>query len=475
MTARVAALPRPIGLLGYGEEGRATLQFLLQQGIREVSIFDREYREDPELGSAARASLKVHSGAGYSRGLEDCGTVFRSPGVRPDLPHLEKARRQGTSVTSATRFFLAVCPARTIGVTGTVGKGTTVALIGEALHAGGISYRLGGNLGLNPLAFLDGLVAGHVVVLELSSFQLMDLTEDQPHVAVILRTSVEHLDWHRDRSEYLWAKGAMVAADPARQRLVCCADSGGSKEIAGRRLGSALTYSLKGFVPDGLGIVDGQMIRFRGGISEPICGLETPALPGRFNLENLAAALLAVEQVGLPMQGAVPAMASFRGLPHRLEALGTVNGVECVNDSYATRPDATLAALETYARRPLALILGGSEKHADFSALMDSVCRHPTLRHVSFMGATAERMSRELQAAAHRLALPVVPHQRFPAFDEAFAAGMAACGGDGVLLLSPACASFGLFPNYKVRGERFRTLVEGAREGWAARAALHAP
>ena len=108
-------------------------------------------------------------------------------------------------------------------------------------------------------------------------------------------------------------------------------------------------------------------------------------------------------------------------------------------------------------------------------ALSFSVCRHPTLRHVSFMGVTAERMSRELQAAAHRLAVPVAQHRRCPTLDEAFGAGLAACGGEGVLLLSPACASFGLFPNYKVRGEGFRKLVEGARKGRAAPAAVHPP
>ncbi|MEE8554918.1 MAG: cyanophycin synthetase, partial [bacterium] len=192
----------------------------------------------------------------------------------------------------------------------------------------------------------------------------------------------------------------------------------------------------------------------------PLEALERIALRGRFNRENAAAALLAAESLGVPAKMALPAIAAFPGLPHRLEAVGRVGRVLCVNDSYATRPESTVGALSAFEDGPLALILGGSEKHADFAALSEALCRHPNLRGVLLIGDTAPRLAEELDAAAQRLGLAGPPAKRSGGLEEAFRRGLGALPEGGVLLLSPACASFGLFPNYKVRGERFRALVE---------------
>lgn len=468
----LAELPRPVGLLGFGEEGRATLAFLKGHGVTDAAVFDRATSLGDESEAALLEGVPLHSGERYDQQLSDCGTVFRSPGVRPDLPGLERARRGGVRITSATRLFLEACPARTVGVTGTVGKGTTVTLIGEALGAADIPHRLGGNLGTNPLAFLDELTPAHVAVLELSSFQLMDLEGHWPDVAVVLRTTSEHLDWHRDVREYRRAKARILAPPEAGQRAVYCADSPGSREIMASAAGEApdysLAYSLTGAVARGVGTVDGRLVRCGPGDPAPLEALERIALRGRFNRENAAAALLAAESLGVPAKMALPAIAAFPGLPHRLEAVGRVGRVLCVNDSYATRPDSTIGALSAFEDGPLALILGGSEKHADFAALSEALCRHPTLRGVLLIGDTAPRLAEELDAAAQRLGLAGPPAERSGGLEEAFRRGLGALPEGGVLLLSPACASFGLFPNYKVRGERFRALVEDFAAGGAA-------
>jgi UDP-N-acetylmuramoylalanine--D-glutamate ligase len=248
----------------------------------------------------------------------------------------------------------------------------------------------------------------------------------------------------------------------------------------------ALAVSRAGPVADGIGVRAGQVFRFGGGHDRRLEPLEHLALPGGFNLENAAAAFLAAEALGAAPAPALAALAAFRGLPHRLERVGTVwsgtgpdrPAIACYNDSYATRPDATLAALGAF-DAPLALILGGSEKHADFRALAEGLCRHPSLRAIELIGATAERLLREIEAAARRLGVAAPPCARHSGLPEAFAAGLAAlqmpdaapapsgraAGGERVLLLSPACASFGLFPNYKVRGERFTALVRAAEAG----------
>jgi UDP-N-acetylmuramoylalanine--D-glutamate ligase len=463
LARRVAALAQPIGLAGCGVEGRETLRFLRAQGVGDPWVFDRELAAAPPAELTA-AGVRILGDADWLAELPRCGTVFRSPGIRPDHPALAAAGAAGAVITSATSFFLAACPAAVAGVTGTLGKGTAATLIHEALKGAGRPSRLGGNIGLNPLAFLGDVRSGEAVVLELSSFQLMDLAPVWPRVAVVLRTSVDHLDWHRDVAEYRTAKAGLLAPAGSGQTVIYCADSEGSREVVGRRLASdpagTLAVSRAGPVRDGIGMRDGRVCRYRAGSAEPLPRLERLALPGGFNLENAAAALLAAEALGAAFDPAAAAIAAFPGLPHRLERVGAVRGVDCYNDSYATRPDATLGALSAF-DRPLALILGGSEKHADFAALAEAVCRHGSLRRVALIGATAERLEREIRAAAARLGVAPPPLFREPHLAEACARGMEGLEPGGVLLLSPACASFGLFPNYKVRGEKFKEWVSG--------------
>ncbi|MCZ6645512.1 MAG: UDP-N-acetylmuramoyl-L-alanine--D-glutamate ligase [SAR324 cluster bacterium] len=460
----IGALPRPIALVGFGVEGRETLQFLLNQGVRDIKVFDQA------LDGSARAGLaEEYPGAGFvgennwEGALAACGTVFRSPGVRPDHPGLQAAREAGAAITSATALFLSLCPGRVVGVTGTVGKGTTATLIAEALRASGIPCRLAGNIGLNPLAFLGEMKDREVAVLELSSFQLMDLSGRRPDVAVVLRTSSEHLDWHSDAAEYRGAKGGILAPPHHAQTVICCADSEGSLEIATSHGGQPLEVSLAGPVREGVGVAGGNPMRYRGGRGEPLPELEHLSLPGRFNLENAAAAWLAAEALGAQPGRGRKAIAAFPGLPHRLELVGRTGDVDFYNDSYATRPEATLAALSVFSG-PLTVILGGSEKHADFGPLCEALCRHGSLRRVLLIGSTAQRLAEEMDAAAARLAISGPPVLRADTLEEAFREGLGALAGGGVLLFSPGCASFDMFPNYKVRGERFRALVEAARE-----------
>ena len=488
----IRRLRTPIGLAGCGVEGLATLAYLRGHGIGEVWLFDRTLaaqRQQAKQGQqgealpAKIAGLPLFGDAQWVAELPRCGTVFRSPGVRPDHPGLAAARAAGATITSATDWFLRHCPAPVVGVTGTVGKGTAATLTHQALTASGIPSRLAGNIGLNPLAFLDEVLAGQPVVLELSSFQLMDLGPVKPAVAVVLRTSEDHLDWHSDVAEYLRAKSRLIAPqgmlpDGRRQTVITCADAPGSVRVVEQALGAGaadggapglLAVSRAGPVREGIGVRDGQVLRFRtdgagSTRAERLAPLERLTLPGPFNLENATAAFLAAEALGAERERALAALAAFPGLPHRLERVGVARGIACFNDSYATRPDATVAALGAF-DGPLALILGGSEKYADFRELAEALCRHRDLRRVLLIGATAERLEREIAGAAGRQGTRAPICVRYPGLREAFEAGLAAlegAGEGGVLLLSPACASFGLFPNYKVRGERFKALVQEA-------------
>ena len=511
----IASLKPPLSLVGFGVEGRATLAFLRGQGLSGISVYDRGFSPDDvaalegELPGCSfhgegdwGESLSRGGGGPVVRGggpvVRGGGTVVRSPGVRPDHPALSAAREAGAVITSATELFLAACPGPVAGVTGTLGKGTTVSLIEAALTRSGIPCRSGGNIGLNPLAFLEELTPRDVTVLELSSFQLMGLSGPKPGIAVVLRTTSEHLDWHRDVSEYRAAKRGLLAPrseslhprseslppqgaslppqgeslppqgeslppQGGGQQVIFCADSEGAREIVTGHENGALSFSRVFPLRDGIGVVGGRAYRYRNGASEALPRLTELSLAGGFNQENAAAALLAAEHLGADPERALAAIAEFTGLPHRLERVGVVGGaggVVCYNDSFATRPEATQGALSAFAG-PLALIVGGSEKNADFASLAESICRHEGLRRVVLIGATAPRIATEIKNAAgmDREAPPMV---MAGSLAEAFAQGLAGLPGKGVLLFSPACASFDMFSNYKERGEQFKALVANA-------------
>ena len=438
-------------MLGVGVEGKATIDYLLAHGVTDISARDRQVVEGLPVG------VRTEFGEGHDQGLDRFGTVFRSPGIRPDHPELLRAAAAGARITSALSFFVERCPARAvIGVTGTVGKGTAASLTAAALEAAGNTSHLGGNIGRSPLEFLDRVRPADIVVLEISSFQAMDISKP-PDVGVILKTTSEHLDWHRDVGEYRRAKAALVADQGEDDVVVFNADAPGSVEIAGASSARRFAYSLAGEVEQGLFLRDGGLVLRRDGAEARLpIDIRRVRLPGRFNLENVAAALLASIAVGADADPICAAAQSFESLPHRLELVADHGGVRYVNDSYATRPEAALAALSAMNDAPLALILGGSEKHADFGELVAALFAHPKLVHVALIGATAQR----IREAIADFGSPSFGLAVCDDLETAFASADSALASGGVVLMSPACASFGLFPNYKVRGELFRSLTE---------------
>lgn len=442
-------------MLGIGVEGRATIDYLLRHGVRDVVALDRQVVE------GLPGSVRTVFGDGHDRGLDRYATVFRSPGIRPDHPELIRAASAGARVTSALSFFLERCPARAvIGVTGTVGKGTAASLTAAMLESAGFTTHLGGNIGLSPLEFLDDVRRDHAVVLEISSFQAMDISTS-PRVGVILKTTSEHLDWHRDVAEYRRAKANLLARQNNDDVTVFNADSEGAIEVAAAGSARKIGFSLSRTLEEGLFLRgDGFTLRTEGREVGLPLDIRRVRLPGRFNLENVAAALLASISVGAGVESICAAAESFVALPHRLELVAEHGGVRFFNDSYATRPDAALAALSSMDDAPLALILGGSEKHADFGLLVEGLVSKRNLVYVGLIGATAQRLEAAIAGAG-----PVsFRHEVHDDLGSAFESSVGAVRGNGIVLLSPACASFGLFHNYKVRGERFRSLVQSLIE-----------
>lgn len=432
-----------IGILGFGVEGESTFRYLVREGAKSIVILDKKNVNLSEISSGV--SVKISSGEGYLDALKDCSIVVRSAGVYPMLPELLKFQMNGGNLTSQAEIFFENFKGVTVGVTGTLGKGSCVSMIRHILESVKIPCKLGGNFGVPMLDLLGENAGEFVAILELSSFQLMTLGIS-PRVGVVLKVSTEHLDWHKSVEEYRDAKANLVRWQKRSDSCIFMNEAEPSKRIA--ECSQAQKFSF--------GYSEGSTAKISGGtlaIGTETLSIADCKIRGIYQLENMAAAALATRSLGVNVKDAFNVLKSYETLPLRMEFRGEIAGIEFYNDSYATRPDATIAAVKSM-KRPFSLILGGSEKHADFTEMFREMKALDKLTKLEFIGATAERM----KACAESVGISV-PMQIFPTLDAAFESAIK-IGRGGSVLLSPACASFGLFKNYKERGAVFNKLVE---------------
>jgi len=452
--------PHSAHVVGGGVEGLSTVAFLKAAGVETVVLRDRN--------AALRApeGVELVTGDGYLDGIPPQATVMRSAGIRPDLPAFRKHRATGGRVLSQLRLFLALyrqerTEGRVVGVTATMGKGTICTILSGMLNEASVPHALLGNIGKAMLdLFLEEEIP-ETVVLELSSFQLSDLgpgdglseAESVVDVALFGHVTLEHLDWHVDQIEY-WNAKANLAAHQTEDHWAVHLDAepgsvfcGMASDSMRRTLGEAGEISLR---DNALRDHDGSRL----------LDLADLKVPGVFQLENCGLAWLAARCLEIPEEAILRGAKAFAGLRHRLMWAGEAKGIRYYNDSYATRPEATLAAAQALSDAPLALILGGSDKGVDFAELAQGLRACQGLVHVSLIGATAGRLREALEAQG----APPFALADFPGLEPGLDACEAALPSGGSVLLSPACASFGLFANYKERGEAFLRLA-AARTG----------
>lgn len=433
----------PVGILGFGVEGQSSLQYLLSMGIKDIVIMDKNPIDSNLLGGAA--SALIFTGDNYLDGLKECVTVIRSAGVYPMMPELLTFQMNGGLLTSQVEiYFQETKVKKIIGVTGTLGKGSCVSMIAHVLKAVGMPSEIGGNFGVPALDLLKTDSPDRVAILELSSFQLMTLAHS-PEIAVVLNVTSEHLDWHRSVEEYRDAKANIVRYQKASDCCIYFNDSVHATEVAKQSKALALSF--------GHGNFDASIIGETLHVSDATLALSECGIRGAYQLENMAAAALACKALGVFGDESLQALKTYEPLRFRMEFKGEVKGIEFFNDSYATRPDATIAAAKSM-KRPFSLVLGGSEKDADFKELAASLATLPLLKKVGLIGDTALRLKQELHEANVSVLVTI-----FPSLKDAFTEAVK-IGAGGALLFSPACASFGLFKNYKARGEAFDALVD---------------
>ena len=442
---------RAVALWGWGREGRAAWRWLRGAlPTLPLTLFCSQ-AEAGEAAALGDALLHTCTRAD-AQALSAFEVVVKSPGISPYGPEALAAAAQGTRFIGGTALWMSAHrQARTVCVTGTKGKSTTTALLAHLLRAGGHCTALAGNIGLPLLELPESAADGRVPqfhAIELSSYQTGDVATSgvRPEVAVVLNLFPEHLDWHGSEQRYIDDKLALVTAARPRTAVLNAADP----RLAGLDLADS---RIVWFNRD-----DGWHLRgdalYRGDAF--VFDTAPVPLPGRHNRGNLCAVLAAIEALGLDPAPLAPAALDFRPLPHRLQWLGERDGLAWVNDSISTTPHASLAALDCYRGRRVAILLGGHDRGLDWSDFVARLEGHAPVAAVT-MGGNGPRIHALLEplAAQGRLALEAASDLA----DAVVRARRLLGAGGGVVLLSPGAPSFGAYRDYTERGRHFATLA----------------
>ena len=446
-----------IAVLGIGVSNTPLIRLLREHGVA-VTACDK--KERTALGKTAEeleamgADLKL--GSDYLKDI-DADVIFRTPGMRPDLPELLAAKERGSRITSEMQVFFEVCPCPIIAVTGSDGKSTTTTVITEFLRAAGRTVHLGGNIGHPLLAEAGEMHADDVAVLELSSFQLLDMTHS-PHIAVLTNLAPNHLDVHRSMEEYIAAKENIFRYQSADDIAVFNQDNAITLGLSEKANGRVRLFSRQQEVADGAFVRDGAIWLRRGEEEREIVKTDEIRIPGQHNVENYLAAIAAVD--GLVSDEVIRTVArEFAGVEHRIELVRTRRGVRWYNDSIATSPTRTIAGLRSFSQK-LILIAGGYDKHIPFDALGPELVAHVKL--LILCGATANQIRACVTGCADYHGEPEMIE--CATLDEAVKLAAERAQEGDVVTLSPACAAFDQFPNFMVRGRYFKDLVNALEE-----------
>jgi UDP-N-acetylmuramoylalanine--D-glutamate ligase len=405
---------------GLARSGQAAALALARRGVSVIGV---DQSEDVDAGRLREAGVEVLLGAADPAPLDAVDLLVKSPGIPSDAALVAAARDRGVRVWSEVELGGRLIPNAVVGVTGTNGKTTTSELLGAMFRAAGRSVEVAGNVG-RPLTALDGrLMEDAWIVCELSSFQLEDIDEFRPRVAVLLNIAPDHLDRH----------GTFEAYREAKLRVF---ENQTLEDVA--------------VVPRDFAPVPGRArrVEFRADDELPA----DPLIPGAHNRENAAAATAAARAAGIGDEAIAEALRTFRGVPHRLELVRELAGVRFLNDSKATNPDAAERALASYAPGTIRVILGGSRKGSSYAALARRARETGVLR-AYLIGEAAPEVANALHEAG-------VDFTDCGDLETAVARASADAGPGQIVLLSPACASFDQFRDFEDRGERFRALVE---------------
>lgn len=433
---RMKLLTKKIGILGNGVEGRSLANFLESRRVRDLKVYDEKIPGLPDFSH-----------------IDDRDVVFRSPGIPPHHPALLNFSGK---VMGGTELFFQLCPTKkTIGVTGSKGKGTTSTLITRMFEEANDTVYLVGNIGNPFFDILPELRTRDVVVAELSSFQLWDCRQS-PQIAVVLRVAPDHLEVHKDFEEYVESKKNIFLHQKSGGRVVYCADCPiASGMVTSVPAESLVPFSTKKELPLGVFIRDEKIIWKTPELEEEIAPLTDVHVPGEHNLENVFAAIAAAKLLNVRLIPIQTAIQKFTGLPFRQQLVAVSRtGIKFWNDSYATNPMATVAALATFTE-PVVLITGGLDKKFDYTELSRAIAENQFVKAVLTMGEAGPKISQMIAKYGKT---------HFKLIEAVDLSGVFRCLGEIIapgdnVIFSPATASFDQFKDAKDRGEKWNTAV----------------
>lgn len=446
---------RKVAVLGVGVSNGPLLDYLYQVGA-DVSIFDNKKVE--ELSSEVRNKITSYAMKGFFgetslENLKDFDLILRSPSILPTRKELSQAEKRGAIVTSEIELFMKMCPCYMIGVTGSDGKTTTSTLISKILEKAGYTCHLGGNIGTPLFTKLPNINKEDIVILELSSFQLMQM-EVSPQTAVITNISPNHLNIHHSYEEYIEAKKQIFLHQSEDNIVVLNYDNDITRKLKDQIIGKVRYFSSKTKLEDGWIVDDGKIKECHDRLREHILHTKQIPLRGIHNYENICAALAATKDFVEPTI-ATKAILEFQAVEHRLEYLGKIQDVKWYNDSVSSTPTRTIAGLNSF-EEEIVLIAGGYDKNIDYTPLVKPILEK--VKALILLGQTAEKIingvTQELEKRQQSLPIFVCDN-----LEQTVQIAYKIAKPGQVVLFSPASASFDMFENFAQRGQIFKQLV----------------
>lgn len=438
-----------ITVIGIGISNLPLIKYLVSLGAN-VTACDRRSAEDlgENYTELEKLGVKFNLGDGYLNNLSG-DMIFKTPGMRYDVPELLKAKENGSIVTSEMEVFFEVCPSHIIAVTGSDGKTTTTTLIHKMMTDAGYKTWLGGNIGNPLLTDTEKMKENDWVILELSSFQLHTMRKS-PEIAVITNISPNHLDMHKDYKEYIDAKKNIMLYQNEGDTLIVNADNQVTADIGKSANGAVKYFSRNGMADVYL---DGNIIKR--GIVE-ILNIKDIKIPGMHNVENYMAAIAAVS--GLVSKDVIVNVAkTFGGVEHRIELVRTLDGVKYYNSSIDSSPNRTINTLRVFPNKVI-MIAGGKDKGIPYDEIGPALAEH--VKVLILIGATSDKIQEALDAEINKTGngkdIEVI---RATSYEDAVNAARSKAHDGDVVLLSPASTSFDMFRNFEERGNLFKKIV----------------
>jgi UDP-N-acetylmuramoylalanine--D-glutamate ligase len=441
---------KKVAVVGIGVSNIPLIRFLVKLGAN-VTAFDKKTRK--ELGEVASEfdaiSVSLELGEGYLDKLTGFEVVFKTPSMRIDSEALIRVKNEGAYITSEMEEFVRYCKGKVFGITGSDGKTTTTTIVSKLLNEAGYKTWVGGNIGTPLFSDIEEIDEKDMVVLELSSFQLM--TMNSPiDVAIVTNLAPNHLDMHKDMQEYINSKKNIFLYQNSNEVLILNRENEITHSFVNEAKGKVLEFSSKREIKDGAYFKDNTLY-LQG---KEICKKDDIVIKGIHNIENYLAAFLATkDDVSIEVMKKVAE--TFSGVEHRCELVRELDGVKYYNDSIASSPTRTLAGLLAFDRKVI-LIAGGYDKHIPFEPLAEE--GHSYIKQLVLLGATKELIKEAFDRLKQEKGVEV-PIIIVNSLEEAVEKAREIADEGDIVALSPACASFDMFSNFAVRGNKFKEIV----------------